>query len=457
MMLISRSLMNTKLLPSSRSVIRAHATAAMATIGVPLKTSSRIIYLDYNGTTPIYPEVSQALTPFLTEHYGNASSGHALGTQSRQAVERARGQVASLINSGPDELYFTSCGTESDNWAIWGAISAARAKAKGSLPHVVTSSIEHPAILNQLKHLESLSLATYTIIPVSSEGLVDEKDVIAAMIPGSTCLVSIMHSNNETGAIQPIARILREVKAKDKSVIFHTDAAQSFGKGINVDMRELGVDLATVVGHKFGAPKGVAALYVKRGVTIAPLFLGGGQESGHRAGTESPLVIGLGAAAALALKERKELGAHLLKLRDTMEKMLLESFPEGQARVNGPKESRLPNTLSISIKGLQSSVLLHSLRDKLAASAGAACHSKADGQISSVLKAMNVPREFAVGTLRLSVGRHSTLSDVLGAVDLILDESERQGIATNKKGSHGSNVRVSLKTDQEIEWERNLF
>jgi cysteine desulfurase len=440
---------------------RSAAFSMHASIGVPLP-SSKLIYLDYNGTTPVYPEVKEAMLPYLSEQFGNASSGHTLGLDARRGVERARGQVAAMIGSGPDEVAFTSCGTESDNWAIWGAVAAARARSiKGeqpsSLPHVVTSSIEHPAILNQLKHLESLSLLKYTVVPVSNEGLVDVDDVVEALRPDATCLVSIMHSNNETGAIQPISRIVKAVKSQMHQVLVHTDAAQSFGKGINVNVRELGVDLATLVGHKMGAPKGCAALYVKRGVKIAPLFVGGGQESGLRSGTESPLVIALGAASELA-QEREELLGHLRKLRDTLERSLLESFPEGEARVNGPKDRdlRLPNTLSIGIKGLKSSVLLSNLRKKLAASAGASCHSN-DGTVSSVLQAMNVPSEYAIGTLRLSVGRHSTLGDVTSAIDLILEECERQGITLLKKKHSGTPATSKEKSQAEIEWERNLF
>ncbi|GAX75352.1 hypothetical protein CEUSTIGMA_g2796.t1 [Chlamydomonas eustigma] len=431
---------------TNKSVIPLRATCFSA-IGTPLPhiEQAACIYLDYNGTTPIFPEVAEAMRPFLVQH-GNPSSSHKFGRECNMAVQKARQQVASLINCHPHEVYFTSCGTESDNWAIVGTVMAARRRsnAPSFMAHVVTSQVEHPAVLECLKHLQQQGLATYTAIPVDHTGTVDPLEVEAAII-SSTVLVTIMHSNNEVGTIQPISEVAAVVKGlrgdsngdlnrqqqgTGSSILFHTDAAQSLGK-VQVDVRALDVDMATIVGHKFGAPKGVAALYIRDGVEISSFFLGGGQEGGRRAGTENVLLLaGFGRAAELAVQEREALTEHMQRLRDDLQDQLCRALPQEAYLVNGPSSpsQRLPNTLSISIKGLDSPRLLAVLADELAATAGAACHVPGYTHISSVLAAMDVPVEYAAGTLRLSVGRHTTQEEVDAAVGLILREIAAQGL-----------------------------
>lgn len=333
-----------------------------------------------------------------------------------------------MIGAQPSEIYFTASGTESDHWAIWGARAAKRrAMDPSHMPQVVTSSIEHPAVLQYLESLHSEGLLSSDSVRVDSDGLVDPGDVQSA-ITDATCLVSIMHSNNEVGSVQPISDITHI--ARQRNVLVHTDAAQSIGK-VKVDVKDTGVDMLTIVGHKFGAPKGVAALYIRDGVQLDSFFHGGGQEAGRRAGTENVMgIVGLGAAAQIVTREQEATAKHMAVMRDDLQEQLLNAFPQGVARVNGPSspDQRLPNTLSISIKGLRASDLLMSLPDDLAASAGAACHSNDKATISSVLQAMNVPMEFALGTLRLSTGRHTVKKDVDKAAELIVAGARIQGV-----------------------------
>ncbi|KAG2493247.1 hypothetical protein HYH03_008385 [Edaphochlamys debaryana] len=437
-----------------------NAAAEVAGLGeaLPHLTRSGCLYLDYNATTPILPEVANEMAPFLFEHFGNPSSGHTYGRTCKAAVDLARRRVATLVNAAdPSEIHFTSCGTESDNWAIYGSTVAGRrraaavgglAAAAAAVPHVVTSVVEHPAVLVHLNHLRDLGLLTYTAVPVDREGLVDPADVAAAVRP-STALVTIMHSNNEVGSLQPIARIATAARRAHAAAVaaasggtaapgergwllVHTDAAQSTGK-VPLDVEALGVDLMTVVGHKFGAPKGVAALYIRRGVELPNYFYGGGQEGGRRAGTENVMqVVGLGAAAAIAVREDEALRSHV---GDMAERLLrgvrgaVAAEDQDKVRVNGPTDParRLPNTLSLSIRGLNSALALQQLSAQLAASAGAACHSSG-ASVSSVLRAMQVPSEYAAGTLRLSTGRHTTPEEVDRAVALIVGEARRQGV-----------------------------
>ncbi|KAK9817159.1 hypothetical protein WJX72_010537 [[Myrmecia] bisecta] len=387
------------------------------------------IYLDYNATTPIFPQVAQRMQPFLTQHFGNPSSSHAYGRPCKQAVDTARQQVARMLGASEDQwmLLFTSCGTESDNWAIYGSVMAARA-AKGAafVPHVVTSNIEHPAVLECLTTLAAQGLLTYTAISVSNEGLVSPDDVAKALTP-ATVLVTVMHSNNEVGSIQPIAAI-SEV-AHRHGALMHTDAAQSIGK-VAVNVEELGADLVTVVGHKFGAPKGIAALAVRKGIPFHRFLHGGGQEQGMRGGTENVLLaVGLGAAAELVAVEGPQTGAHLAAMRDKLQAGLCAAFHQADVRINGPVNhaQRLPNTLSISIRGLQAAQLLTDLGDWLAASAGSACHGTQGPTASPVLQALGLPPEFAAGTLRLSTGRHTTADDVHSAVQLVIQGAQQQG------------------------------
>lgn len=402
--------------------------AAAVGVGTPLPHMQDCIYLDYNATTPIYPEVAAAMELFTYRGFGNPSSVHTYGQATKAAVDTARQRVAALINCWADELAFTSCGTESDNWAMWGAVMAAKDRVQG-LPHVVTSAIEHPAITNCLLNMQQLGLCTFTAVPVSSEGLVSPGAVVAALTP-NTVLVSVMHSNNEVGSIQPVAAITAAVKAAAPQVLVHTDAAQSMGR-LDVDCKSLGVDMLTLVGHKFGAPKGVAALFIRRGVKLTNLLSGGTQEAGRRGGTENVLLLaGLGAAAELAFSERTEQQEHMRAMRDRLAAGLLAVLPRELVRINGPADPKLqlPNTLSISVKGLAAASLLQMLSQQLAASAGAACHSSKGPAVSPVLQAMQLGPQWAVGTLRLSTGRHTTAEEVDRAVQLIHAAAQKQGV-----------------------------
>lgn len=397
-------------------------------VGSALPHLQDCVYLDYNATTPIYPEVTAAMQPFTSQRFGNPSSVHTYGLATRAAVDKARQQVAALINCWADELAFTSCGTEADNWAIWGSVMARKDTVEGT-PHVVTSAVEHPAVTKCLQQLQQLGLCSYTSVPVDAAGLVDPADVVAALTP-DTVLVTVMHSNNEVGTIQPIAAIARAVKAANPNILVHTDAAQSMGR-LDLDVQGLGVDLLTLVGHKFGAPKGVGALFIKRGVKLVNLLSGGSQEAGRRGGTENVLLlVGLGAAAELAFTERSEQQQHMRSMRDRLAAGLLAIFPREIVQINGPQDSSLvlPNTLSISIKGLAAPSLLQMLQDKLAASAGAACHSSKGASVSPVLQAMKLGPVWAVGTLRLSTGRHTTADEIDRAVQLIYEAAVKQGV-----------------------------
>ncbi|KAL1530207.1 hypothetical protein AB1Y20_001122 [Prymnesium parvum] len=405
-------------------------------VGSPLpraREHGACIYLDYQATTPVFPEVAAAAEPFLRLHWGNPSSGHAFGRTSAAAVVRARAHCAALLSAHADEILFTSCGSEADNHAIVGALvrEEARRRAEGdeglALPHLVTSVVEHPAVVECVRALQAAGRLRVTWVGVDATGRVDAREVALAVEP-TTVLVSVMHSNNEVGALQPVAEIARLVRTCSlrPDVLLHTDAAQSAGK-LRLDVRELGVDLLTLVGHKFGAPKGVGALYVRRGVALPSLLHGGGQEGGRRAGTESVLLlVAMGEAARLAVDELDSLRAHMSATRERLAARLQAGLPAGAVRIHGPAEpsARLPNTLSVGIEGVRAAELLARLQERVAASAGAACHS--GGAVSAVLKAMGVPLEVAVGTLRLSTGRHTTMEEVERAADEIIAEARRQ-------------------------------
>eukprot|EP00242_Pyramimonas_sp_CCMP2087_P014617 CAMPEP_0198200592 /NCGR_PEP_ID=MMETSP1445-20131203/3584_1 /TAXON_ID=36898 /ORGANISM="Pyramimonas sp., Strain CCMP2087" /LENGTH=444 /DNA_ID=CAMNT_0043870713 /DNA_START=150 /DNA_END=1484 /DNA_ORIENTATION=- len=421
------------------AILSVGSTIAISSVGssigvrLPAEQHQTCIYLDYNATSPIFPEVAVEMTPFLFTHFGNPSSGHVFARPCAAALKLARERMAKLIGCDVGEILFTSCGSESDNHAITGVVAASRERLDGATPHVVASTIEHPAILECLSALQTEGRLTYTLVPVDAEGLLTAAQVAEAMTP-NTVLVTIMHSNNEIGTLQPIGEISKVAKAK--GAVMHTDAAQSFGK-VPVKAKELGADLITCVGHKFGAPKGVAALYVRKGTPMHKLLHGGGQESGLRAGTENVLLIsGLGKAADLYETEASSTTAHLSSLRDHLQATLVKECTAigVNVRVNGPLDDakRLPNTLSISVEGLSASVLLHNLQDMLAASAGAACHTGGGPAISGVLKAIDLPEAFALGTLRLSVGRHTCREDVDRAVDLIMEEVNSQCLQPKK-------------------------
>jgi len=378
------------------------------------------IYLDYNATTPIDPEVAETMLPFIHQHFGNPSSSHAFGATAKKAVEEARGQVAEMLRCRVDEVVFTSGGTEANNYAIKGVAGAYRDKGN----HIITSSVEHPAVTEVCRYLEGRGCRV-TYLPVDGFGLVDPGDVEAAMTP-RTVLVTIMHSNNEVGTVEPI-REIGEIAHRHGALV-HADCAQSIGK-VPVHVDDLGVDLLTVAGHKIYAPKGVGALYVRTGVKLEKLIHGANHEMDWRAGTENVIeIVGLGKACALIAQNLARYQGHSRKMRDRLEVGLLDRFPA--ARINGHPEKRLPNTASLSFKGLAANVILSELNG-VAASAGAACHSDRV-EVSSVLAAMGVPLEYAMGTVRFSVGRFTTEDEVDRAADEVgrvvnhLEDSQRR-------------------------------
>ena len=366
------------------------------------------IYLDYNATTPHDPEVVEAMRPFFEEEFGNPSSSHYYGTLPKQAVIKARTQIASLLNCRPEEIIFTSGGTESNNFAIKGCAQAFRHKGN----HIITSQIEHPAVIEVCNFLKTTGFEV-TYLPVDEFGQVQLEDLKAA-ITKKTILISIMHTNNEVGSAQPIEEISK--LAKNHDIIFHTDAAQSVGK-IPLDVNRLGVDLLSIAGHKVYAPKGVGALYIRQGLAPAKLMHGAGQEMAARPGTENVLeIVGLGMACEIAGRDLEKNMAHMRAMRDRLFEGIKKECD--QVKLNGHPQKRLPNTLSISFLGLEANRILDAIRTEVAASAGAACHSGAV-QISDVLQAMKVPLEWAKGTLRLTTGRMTTVADIDKAVQVI--------------------------------------
>jgi cysteine desulfurase len=374
------------------------------------------IYLDYNATTPLDPAVVEAMLPYLREHFGNPSSTHAYGKAAHDAVERARGQAAELLGARPDEVVFTGGGTEASNYAIKGSVFA---KLRGFFgrwvrgAHVVISAVEHPATAQPCEFLKRLGCKV-TVVPVDGQGLVDP-DAVGRALQRGTTLVSVMHSNNEVGTLQPIKEIAALSRAR--GVLLHTDAAQSLGK-VPVDVNDLGVDLLTVAGHKLYAPKGVGVLYVRRGVRLEPLIHGAGHEGGRRAGTENvPYLVGLGEACAVARRGLPEATARLRQLRDRLWERLRAGLGE-RVVLNGHPERRLPNTLNASFVGHVGSELLEKVPE-VAASTGSACH---EGQVtqSPVLCAMGVPPQVGRGALRLTVGRFTTEEQVDRAAEALV-------------------------------------
>ena len=366
------------------------------------------IYLDYNATTPHDPEVVAAMRPFLEEEFGNPSSSHFYGSVPQKAVAEARGQIAGLLGCRPEEIVFTSGGTESNNHAVIGAAEAYGDRGN----HIITSQIEHPAILKVCNHLERKGLVV-TYLPVDDRGMVSVSDVEKA-VTARTVLITIMHANNEVGTVQPLADIARIAKAR--GILLHTDAAQSVGK-IPTGVDELGVDLLSVAGHKIYAPKGVGALFIRNGIQLPSLMHGAGQESGRRSGTENVLeIVGLGKACEIADRDLDHNMMHMQHMRDRLYEGIKKKCAD--IRVNGHLQNRLPNTLSISFKGLEANRILERIAPRVAASAGAACHSDSI-DISGVLKAMHVPLNWAKGTLRLTTGRMTTEADIDEAIEEI--------------------------------------
>jgi len=368
------------------------------------------IYLDYNATTPIDSEVIDAMMPFLNEHFGNPSSSHYYGQITKKAVDKARKQVANLLNCSQNEIIFTSGGTESNNFAIKGTAFALINKGN----HIITSKIEHPSVLESCKFLEAKGFEI-TCLPVNETGLVNIIDVERAIKP-DTVLITIMHSNNETGSIQPIEQISKLAKKHD--IVFHTDAVQSAGK-IPVNTDKLGVDLLSIAGHKIYAPKGIGALYIKRGIVLEKLIHGAGQEGGRRAGTENVLEIaGLGMACEIALRDFDKNVSNMKVTRDRLYNKLKEEV--NYIRLNCDLENCLPNTLNISIKDIDSNQLIDKIKNHLAVSSGAACHS-GKTETSYVLKALKVPDDWAKGALRFSTGKMTTKDEIDNAADIIIN------------------------------------
>jgi cysteine desulfurase len=369
------------------------------------------IYLDYNATTPVDPAILDAMLPFLREHFGNPSSTHAYGKAAHDAVETARGRVAALIGAEPDEIVFTGGGLEASNHAIKGTCLAPGVPLGGV--HGVTTAIEHPATAKPFEWLGKLG-ASVTVVPVDGFGLVETEAVKRALTP-QTRLVSVMHSNNEVGTLMPI----REIAAvcRERGVLVHTDCAQSLGK-VGVNVKELGVDLLTIAGHKLYAPKGAGALFVRRGVKPEPLIHGAGHERGRRAGTENvPHAVGLGKACAVALQSLPAETDRLRALRDRLHTKLRAALGD-RITLNGHPERRLPNTLNVNFVGHVGAELLAQV-PLVAASTGSACH-EGKVSLSPVLAAMGVAPEIGRGAVRLSVGRFTTEDEVDRAAELLI-------------------------------------
>jgi cysteine desulfurase len=356
------------------------------------------IYLDYNATTPLLPEVVDAMLPYLREHFGNPSSRHLYGRRAHDAIERARSDVAALINSHADEIIFTSGGTEANNLAIRGTT------ARTTRRRVVTSIVEHPATARPVSWLERQGWDIVRIgVDAGGRSRVPELD---AAITSVTALVTIMHSNNETGVFQPIQEAVRFARRAGACV--HTDAAQSVGK-VPIDVRAMDLDLLSIAGHKLYGPKGVGALFVRRGTDLEPLALGAGHERGLRPGTENVAsIVGLGAACALAQCDLDAQGTRVSTLRDRLWERLAQAIP--QLALNGHVENRLPNTLNVRFPQVSGEALL-AATPQIAASTGSACHH-GDESASAVLLAMGIPERAALGSVRLTLGRGTTESAV---------------------------------------------
>ncbi|WP_374058609.1 cysteine desulfurase NifS [Alkalibacter rhizosphaerae] len=365
-------------------------------------------YFDYAATTPLDKEVLAAMIPHLEENFGNPSSVYSYGREAKKAIDEARDKVAHAIGADPKEVYFTSGGTESDNWAIIGTAYAK--KKKGN--HIITTSVEHHAVLHTCKYLEKQGFEV-TYLPVDEYGMVDPKTV-EENIKDNTILISVMFANNEIGTIQPIAEIGKI--AKDRGVLFHTDAVQALGS-VKIDVNELNVDLLSISSHKIYGPKGIGALYIRKGVKIDNLIHGGGQEKKKRAGTENtPAIVGFAKACELAVENLESYAQRSAKLRDRLIHGILESIPE--VRLNGHPTQRLPGNVNVSIKYIEGESILLSLDlIGIAASSGSACTSGALDP-SHVLLAIGLSHEIAHGSLRFSIGKYTTDEEV----DFVLEK-----------------------------------
>ena len=365
------------------------------------------IYLDYNATTPIDPEVAEEMLPFIHNSFGNPSSSYAIGRFNKDAIRQARRQVADLINANHNEIIFTSCATESNNLAILGVLKSQKGK------HIITSAIEHPAVIEVCKHLETQGYEI-TYIPVDKTGRVNPHDVENA-IQTDTALISIMHANNEVGTVQPISEIA--AIAKKHHITFHTDAAQSVGK-IETDVSTLGVDLLTIAGHKLYAPKGIGALYIKKGVEVQNIMFGASQEKGISPGTENVIhMIALGKACEIARRDFDKNHQAMLQSRNRLLDGLKSKLGDGFT-INGNLLNALPNTLSIAFNNVEAHTLASVIGKEIYLSTGSACHADSI-EISSVLKAMNVELKVAAATVRISTGKNTTNDEIDRAVEII--------------------------------------
>ncbi len=379
--------------------------------------SDRLIYMDYAATTPVRPEVVQAMLPYFSVNFGNPSSIYELAQQSRGVVDQSRRSIARALGCRASEIVFTSGGTESDNAAIKGVATALRNLGN----HVITSSIEHHAVLHACHQLEQFGFEV-TYLPVDENGLLDPKDVAGA-ITERTVLVSVMLANNEIGTIEPVAEIAAAVKREalgfDRKIYVHTDAVQAMG-AIDVNVRDLGVDLLSLSGHKLYGPKGIGALYIKRGTPYEPLILGGGQERERRSGTENvPSIVGLAEAVRLAESERLEITDRLTGLRDRIIHGIQERIPN--AKLNGHPTSRLPNNVNVSFESVEGEPILLGLDFAgICASSGSAC-SSASLEPSHVLTAIGLPADLAQGSLRITIGRETTDEDVDYMLETLTD------------------------------------
>ncbi len=370
----------------------------------------RQVYMDYSATTPVKKEVLDAMIPYFTEHYGNPSSLYTIGLEAKNAISEARQRLASLIGADEKEIFFTACGTESDNWALFGVSDAK--KKKGN--HIITTKIEHHAILHSCQFLEKHGFDV-TYLDVDENGLVDPEDLKAA-ITDQTVMVSIMMVNNEVGTVEPIKELVRVTKEKNKDIIFHTDAVQGLGN-VPIDVKDLGVDLMSMSAHKIYGPKGTGALFIKKGVRLSNYIHGGAQENKHRAGTENLAgIVGFGKAAQLAQENFDEHVKHCSSLRDYFVQQVLERIPDTQ--VNGTMEKRHPGNANITFKFIEGESILLLLDSKgVYVSTGSAC-SSASLTPSHVLTALGVPVEMIHGTVRFSIGDFTTKEDL----DYVLDE-----------------------------------
>jgi cysteine desulfurase len=369
------------------------------------------VYLDYNATTPIDPEVTVEILPYLQTHFGNPSSSYSIGRSNKEAVEKARAQVARLINCQPEEIYFTSCATESNNLAIKGIAWANRNKGR----HIITSEIEHPAVTEVCKYLSSQGFEI-TYLPVDQYGRVDPQNVENA-IRKDTILITIMHANNEVGTIQPIQEI--GAIARKNIIAFHTDASQSVGK-IETNVDKLEVDLLTIAGHKLYAPKGIGALYIRKGTKIENLMHGAGQEKGIRPGTENVIhTVGLGKACEMALRDLKQNHQNMKVSRDRLLHGLISQLGN-QVHVNGDLENCLPNTLSVAFENISAHALASFISNDVLISTGSACHS-GETTISSVLQAMKLDFRTATATVRISTGKKTTEEEIDFAVEVLVN------------------------------------